>query len=115
VSVEHYYNVIANSVKMDPLKPQLGLSNTSVYVSQGNFYCSFNRENYIPFNEKYFNAVNDVSPYFLIAYGTGSISNHGKNKYVTSYRISLNSSNKSLLFISKLNIIFFVLFVNKLF
>ena len=74
---------------MDPLKPQLGLSNISVYVSQGNFYCSFNRENYIPFN--------------------------GKNKYVTSYRISLNSSNKSLLFISKLNIIFFVFFVNKLF
>jgi hypothetical protein len=48
--------------------PKLGLSNTQVTSNNGNFLCSFRRENSVTTNSNYFN-LNNQKPYLIVAYG----------------------------------------------
>lgn len=105
-SVQHYFNTLGSSTILIASNPMIGLTNVSVSTSQGNMICSFSRDN-INENPKYFDITQGSYPYLLIAYGTGSISYHKQNRYVTPYGITLNFSNKQ--FNSNIYLILFIL------
>jgi hypothetical protein len=76
-SVQHYYNIgkfFAGNMAglIDPWQPTLGLSSTSIRVSENTFSCSFTRQNSNVFAagtyQNYFNSDTN-SPYLIAAYG----------------------------------------------
>jgi archaellin len=69
-SVKNNLNTAVFSAPMDSTRPQLGLSDTSVFISQNNFVCNFARDNANSL-QGYLTVSPSVNLYILMAYGTG--------------------------------------------
>ena len=63
-------NANFNSNYLVPLNPSFGLSNSSITFSNGNFVCSFSRDNTLTASGAY-SIVNNAPVYLIAAYNNG--------------------------------------------
>lgn len=72
-SVFHNSNVGYASSYLVSTNISIGISNATVQIVNGNFTCSFVRDNTLSV-AKFYKITDNVPAYFIAAYGTGKIS-----------------------------------------
>jgi hypothetical protein len=94
-SIKQYFSATySGPTLLEDSNPFFPLFDTSVSVIGGNLSCSFSRWNVYqgkPFYELY-QLANSRKPYILVAYGSGNVSYHGKNREASSYPADIDST-----------------------